>query len=206
MSRIGRSSRPVTDWTSNPWHPTVTDWTSNPWLGLAIQSVTVRCHGLDVQSKSRVGHPIRGWDWMILKSVQSQSRIGRPIQVMDWTSNPWLAWMIVQSVTYVCHGLDTVQSVAVWTIVNSSFFVDPIRLTHIHKKYHRYTESRVFYKKGQPQIIRWKKVGKKDLRGIWPINSVLIRYNKFSLLYISILWYTTMITHFKVFFYQIIIF
>ena len=63
-----------------------------------VQSITPYCHGLDVQSKSRIGHPNRDLDWMILKSVQSQSRIGRPIRDRPGQlSNP-------------SHGLD-VQSV-----------------------------------------------------------------------------------------------
>ena len=36
------------------------------WIGCPIRDGKV----------SRIGRPIRDWDWMILKSVQSQSRIG----------------------------------------------------------------------------------------------------------------------------------
>ena len=47
-------------------------------IGLdGIQSVTYVCHRLDSHpGQSRIGCPIRDWDWMILKSVQSLSRIG----------------------------------------------------------------------------------------------------------------------------------
>ena len=69
---------------------------SNPSYGLDVQSVTrighflkssKPSHGLDFQSMiwigcpihdsrvSRIGRPIRNWDWMILKSVQSHSSI-----------------------------------------------------------------------------------------------------------------------------------
>ena len=96
---------------------------SNPTHGLDVQSVTPYCHGLDVPSKSRIGHPNRDLDWMILISVQSrngldvQSMTGLdscPIPVTVWTSNPWQVWMTVQTVTYVCHRLDVVQTVTVW--------------------------------------------------------------------------------------------
>ena len=41
--------------------------------------MTPYCQGLDVQSKSQIGHPNRDSDWMILKSVKSKSQIGCPI-------------------------------------------------------------------------------------------------------------------------------
>ena len=103
QSRIGRPIRDTQ--LSRIGHPSqVTDWTSKPWLGL------------DDFQKCPI--PVMDWTsnpWLGLDGFQKF-----PIPVTDWTSNPWLAWMTVQSVTYVCHGLDTVQSVAVWTIVNSS--------------------------------------------------------------------------------------
>ena len=54
--------------------------------GLNVQSVTWIERPICDSRVSRIGHPIRDWDSMILKSVQSQSRFGHPIRDWDWTS------------------------------------------------------------------------------------------------------------------------
>ena len=51
-----------------------------------VQSVTYVCHGLDNHpGQSRIGCPIRDWDWTHFKIIQSQSQIGCPIRDWDWT-------------------------------------------------------------------------------------------------------------------------
>ena len=55
-----------------------------------VQTVTYVCHGLDDHpGQSRIGHPIRDWDWTLFKIIQSQSQIGCPIRDLDWASNLW---------------------------------------------------------------------------------------------------------------------
>ena len=89
---------PLLVWTANLWHPTVTDWTSHPSHRLVIQTVILWsipfCHGLDIL-----------WHYM-----DDSSSL-----VTVWTANPWQAWMIVQTVIYICLGLDGVQTETVWT-------------------------------------------------------------------------------------------
>ena len=51
---------------------------------MIVQPVTYVCRGLDVQSKSRFGRPIRDLVWILSKIVQSKSRIGHPNRDLDW--------------------------------------------------------------------------------------------------------------------------
>ena len=99
------------DWMSNPWLGLDVQSVTVGCHGLDVQSVTgigwflkssKPNHGLDVQSVtwigrpipdssvSRIGHPIRDWDWMIFKIIQTKSWFGCSIRDLDWTSNPWL--------------------------------------------------------------------------------------------------------------------
>ena len=72
-------------------------------IGPAFQNMAPlfqSCHGLYIQSKSRIGHPNRMLDDFIKRPILSRigrsihynllSRIGCPIQVTDWTSKPRL--------------------------------------------------------------------------------------------------------------------
>ena len=82
----------------NPYRRAIYDCPDRYGLD-GVQTVTYVCHGLDdYPGQSRIGHPNRDLDWMVLESVQSKSRIGRPIRDKPGRpSNP-------------SHGLD-VQSV-----------------------------------------------------------------------------------------------